>query len=692
MILKNIRVKRLKAIRQDKTIDFSPGLNIIKGDDNEAGKSSLRIAITKALFQDPTTTREDILALTSWGTDELWEVVIEFQTNSESYRITKRLRDGSCELVYIDSSEGPTTNKNAIAAKIAEITGCPSEVFFESTACIEQDELIRIIPRGATNTERRKAVGAITQRLQATLSGAEGVDVTTIVSRLYSKIHRKDAKGPYWHLQRIIDRMGGLQGEKSAQEDKVSKVVENRRELNRVKEGLDEMSKDFPPKQELVEKNNRLLELEKEIEKDKTQYNNFRRAKEYKSKLVSLDEGLQQFACFIDAEEKIKQMDDAKIELQGLERQRVDLQGDMKTLKGQRPALWMLLLGLVIMAAGLIGLIASKYLGIVGAVGFLLSAYWLISQGTWRKQIKLMSSKATELEGQIQSNNGVVEHILGSFGFKDYDEYERQFGKYGGKIGERKETQDKLNGIVGDSDWDKYEEANSDLDMKVSANQKGLQQLLPFKMDPLKLQELESEITRLQEQRKSLEGKRSGLDEFFQYIDVDTDQLASVEEQLRWLEQEKEFWEVKQKVFEITREALDEAHKQTLSKAANVLEKELGRYISTITDGRYTQVEIDEDDLSIRTFSPEKGDWVDVLELSRATQDQFYICARFALIKLITEGKRPPLLLDDPFVNFHPKRLNRTISLLQELAKENQILLFTCSDAYDDFGTVILLN
>ncbi|MCK4384836.1 MAG: AAA family ATPase, partial [candidate division Zixibacteria bacterium] len=48
MILKRIRVKSFKAIKE-KNIEFSPGLNIIKGSDNEAGKSSLRQAILKAL-------------------------------------------------------------------------------------------------------------------------------------------------------------------------------------------------------------------------------------------------------------------------------------------------------------------------------------------------------------------------------------------------------------------------------------------------------------------------------------------------------------------------------------------------------------------------------------------------------------------------------------------------------------------
>ena len=54
MIINKVQIKRLRAIREERAFTFSPGLNIIKGE-NEAGKSSLRIAITQALFQDPTT-------------------------------------------------------------------------------------------------------------------------------------------------------------------------------------------------------------------------------------------------------------------------------------------------------------------------------------------------------------------------------------------------------------------------------------------------------------------------------------------------------------------------------------------------------------------------------------------------------------------------------------------------------------
>ena len=692
MIIKRVQIKRLRAIKQDRNIDFSPGLNIIKGGDNEVGKSSLRIAITKALFQDPTTAQKEISALTSWGTDEPWEVTLDFESDGESYRITKSLKGKTGELVGIGPSEFVATNKNTIADKIAEITGCPSEVFFESTACIGQNELIRIVPESAKDKEKQSAVGMIAQRLQAKLSGTKEADVSGILTKLYGKIYRKDTRGPHSHLVEILERVAHLRNQKPVQEDKVNRIMESRRELNRVREELEGISRDLPAKQELFNKNRRIAELQKEIVRDRTQYDTFQRTKDLKSKLDNLDEELKRFSCFISAEGEIKQLSNIKRTLEDIERQRGSLEDDMKVLQGQKPALWMLVLGSVLMVGGLVGLIASQYLWGAVAAGFLPSAYWWISQTAWKKQITSASQKATDLKGQRRENEERAERLLNTLGFKDYDQYESQLAEYTSRIDAKREIGSKLDAILIDRDWQKFVAENADLDIQMTTKLKELEQLEPFKLPPLPLQELENEVKHLHERKEKLEREKSAFEKFFELTDVDTDQLADIEEELKRLEQEKEFWETKREIFQLTREVLEEAHKQTLSKAADLLEKELSRYITIVTDGRYSQVKIDEGDLSIRTLSPEKKDWVDALQLSRATQDQFYICARFALVRLITEGKRPPILLDDPFVNFHSKRLKKTMTLLQELAKENQILLFTCSDAYDYLGNVILLD
>ena len=693
MIFKRIQVKRLKAIREDRTIEFSPGLNIIKASDNEAGKSSLRMAITKALFQDPNTRREEVVGLTSWGANEPWEVELDIQTESGSYRITKSLKTRSCRLVDIGTSRVITTNKDTITARVAELTGCPSEVFFESTACIGQDELIRIVPNGISGTERQKTIGTMTQRLQATLGGAESVDVRSIVARLLLKTTRQDARGPYGHLQRINKQMSDLQGQKAAQEDKVGKVMESRRKLNTFKEQSERIEKELPPAEELLYKNKRIIDVEKEIEGARKQYDNFRRARELKAELDRLDEELTRYSGFFGAEEKVKQAEDASEKNQRLRSQEADLKAELKAIEGQRPASWPLISGLILVAGGLLlSLLALPYLAFITVAGVLLSGYWFMSWRGWKERVKAAAIRTAELGGEIRSGDDKLSNVLRSLGFRDYEELAREFKKYGDLMGRRNEVANKLSGVVGDRDWGAFEQENTDLDMQVSARQKELKQFLSFKLEPLELQKLENRVGQLQKQRTDLEREKGALEKFFEYTDVDTDQLASIEENLKWLGQEARFWERKKKVYDVTREALDEAYKQTLSRAASVLEKELGRYISTITDGRYSRVTIDEKDLSIWTLSPENGERVNVLQLSKATQDQFYISARFALVKLITEGKRPPLLLDDPFVNFHQKRLSRMMMLLQELARENQILLFTCSDAYDGCGNVISLD
>ena len=68
----------------------------------------------------------------------------------------------------------------------------------------------------------------------------------------------------------------------------------------------------------------------------------------------------------------------------------------------------------------------------------------------------------------------------------------------------------------------------------------------------------------------------------------------------------------------------------------------------------------------------------DVSYLSAGLFDLVYICKRFALIDLLYKKEKPILILDDPFANFDDEKLEIAKSLVQELSKKYQILLFTC--------------
>ena len=65
------------------------------------------------------------------------------------------------------------------------------------------------------------------------------------------------------------------------------------------------------------------------------------------------------------------------------------------------------------------------------------------------------------------------------------------------------------------------------------------------------------------------------------------------------------------------------------------------------------------------------------LFLSRGTADQLYLSVRLAVCGLCLPEK-PPILLDDALAAFDDRRMVLALELLKELAREQQVLLFTC--------------
>jgi len=59
----------------------------------------------------------------------------------------------------------------------------------------------------------------------------------------------------------------------------------------------------------------------------------------------------------------------------------------------------------------------------------------------------------------------------------------------------------------------------------------------------------------------------------------------------------------------------------------------------------------------------------------------------------VTMDRRPPLILDDPFVTFDPDRAERALRLLKEVAAEHgfQVLLLTCSERYDALADALIV-
>lgn len=125
-------------------------------------------------------------------------------------------------------------------------------------------------------------------------------------------------------------------------------------------------------------------------------------------------------------------------------------------------------------------------------------------------------------------------------------------------------------------------------------------------------------------------------------------------------------------------EALRDADREIQTRFSPELGRVAARYMSAVTGGRYEDVLINRD-FSARTRT--KGDTVarDAEYLSAGTLDLMYLAVRLAVCELaLPEGEPCPLILDDALVNLDETRFRQAVELLKQIARERQVILFTC--------------
>lgn len=127
---------------------------------------------------------------------------------------------------------------------------------------------------------------------------------------------------------------------------------------------------------------------------------------------------------------------------------------------------------------------------------------------------------------------------------------------------------------------------------------------------------------------------------------------------------------------ELASEVLTQANVRLGERFSPKLNQITSHYMSRLTGGRYIGVSLS------RELEGEVQSSSDALSrsaryLSRGAADQLYFALRLSVCQLCLPQK-PPVFLDDALASFDDERLARALELLLELAREQQILLFTC--------------
>ena len=125
----------------------------------------------------------------------------------------------------------------------------------------------------------------------------------------------------------------------------------------------------------------------------------------------------------------------------------------------------------------------------------------------------------------------------------------------------------------------------------------------------------------------------------------------------------------------IAQTTLMEARAELQRRFAPRITRKAQEYLSRMTDGRYHSLTMSED-FSLRAGAGEEETLHDAIWRSDGTVDQLYLALRLAVARELTP--EAPLVLDDALVRFDDDRMAEAVKILREMAKEKQILLFTC--------------
>ena len=126
------------------------------------------------------------------------------------------------------------------------------------------------------------------------------------------------------------------------------------------------------------------------------------------------------------------------------------------------------------------------------------------------------------------------------------------------------------------------------------------------------------------------------------------------------------------RVYDVAKNLVEEMD----SKTFKGLETGLVRYVSNMTEDRYTAIDMEES--LPRGFVRQDGHVLPYNLLSTGTKDVLGLSLRLAMAEHFLQDADGFLALDDPLVELDPRRQERGARILADFAKERQVLLFTC--------------
>ncbi len=692
MIVHLLRVDNFKRF-SDQSLDLKEGLNIIKGP-NESGKTTLVQALLALLYWRPNARSQEVLSYSAWGRPEGFRISGVFESPGGKWTLSK---DFARHTALLERGGEKLRDLERIEEWVASETGLPGEGLYRATACIGHDQMAML--------ERGK--GELEEALQASVTGgASGKSARKVINELQQ--HRKDLEkgtdrparkpGPIAAIRGQLTRLEKEQADLRGKVEQLHLDRDRDRELRRERESLEEelaalqrvqgsFQERLSLENELAELRERFAELSRmeEMRKRRDQL-----LSERKRRYGDLEEALKDKGEWLERAASRRRSLQESIER--LEEERSKLERSPMRMPGGRA--WLTILGAALLLAGAVGAFFRPLLAILIAVG----AALLLAGFRERKAreaegrrlaIASLDTQIRDMRIEIASLERSERELLGQVGASSAGDLQEAQDSLIALLDEQRDLENRLEALARGRSREDLENELRELATSIGVKERLLEERRGEGIEPAhdqragvrrerlqaRLDEVRRELVRLQVRLEEGAGRE--------------ERLLEVEEEMAALKEELETLERRALAYRLAEEWMEKALAAVVDRVKESVQERVGELVSAMTGGRYRRVRID-GDFRLHAHSPEKGDEVPVEKLSRGTVDQAYLGARLALLESICGERRPPLLLDDPFVTFDSERAGYALSMLREYSRRNQVLLFTCGDHYDEYADHII--
>ncbi len=694
---------------RDTEIEFAPGLTIVRGP-NESGKSTIQRAIELALTRRATSAASDLDGLVPWdgGAESRTGIALSFTYEDEEGgahvgRLAKSFR-GARGQVRLDLDGEVITDPARADEALAELSGVPTEGFFRSTASVRHHELAGL----------QRDEGALRDRLQASISGADrGTSrAKKKLDRALHDLQTRGLKNP-GRLKVAEDAVTDASTRLQAGEDALTRLEQDRDALAVARDRRAEADTALAERRAMLEKARQAERLASERDGAQERFERFREAVVIRDEIVELDRthpATTPLPVLRSTVERLRTVTAKISTLEAMLAGEVQVSFEVPPEVRWRPlsrwSLILVLLGILVAAAGFgfdltgVGTLGTAALvvgGIAAVIGLALAVVgiWLRRGDRTDKQLRDVEVDRrlrgrSEMELELREAQAERDDLLQRLGLTEPAEAEAQLQAEEAHVSEIERRRSRLSGLISDEPLDVLPTRRDSAALEVEQKTAALEALGPIAKEPRARERLEVEVADAEHALDRVRDDEANARARVEQNPVDAEEVAGLAERLATWKEELAALRRRERVYARTLAEINDAEQATMQTATRYLERRMVGDIARITDGRYRRVRIDDTNLGIEVYAPECGDWVAVTSLSQGTLDVIYLAARLGLVRLVTGDRRPPLVLDDPFVTLDDARAARALEVLRELATDFQVIYLTCSDRYDQLADQVV--